>query len=209
MLAPTAVMLARPCSLVVLVLLDAARVASLWARGGHALPRQPSMDSPTPPPNPIGAKTRDRAGSVKRRRSRSRRDAVGALDRFRPVPIIPRRVGGRPCTFPGIGDGQHRTPARGAGFPRAGAGKILPRPRRTVGGEEAGRPEPYKAGHGAAAPRDGSAGAGRPGARRLRHAGRWCCCGSSRTPGHGRQERGALTRAALAAREAPSESARL
>jgi hypothetical protein len=32
---------------------------------------------------------------------------------------------------------------RGAGFPRAGAGKILPRPRRTVGGEKAGRPEPY------------------------------------------------------------------
>jgi len=41
------------------------------------------------------------------------------------------------------------------GFLRAGAGKILPRPRRTVGGEEAGRPEPYKAGYGAAAPRDG------------------------------------------------------
>ena len=32
---------------------------------------------------------------------------------------------------------------RGAGVPRAGAGKILPRPRRTVGGEKAGRPEPY------------------------------------------------------------------
>jgi hypothetical protein len=30
-----------------------------------------------------------RAGSVKRRRSRSRRDAVGALDRFRETPIIP------------------------------------------------------------------------------------------------------------------------
>ena len=29
------------------------------------------------------------------------------------------------------------------GSPRAGAGKILPRPRRTVGGEKAGRPEPY------------------------------------------------------------------
>jgi hypothetical protein len=39
----------------------------------------------------------------------------------------------RPCTFPGIGDGQHRTPTRGCGFPRAGARKILPRPRRTVG----------------------------------------------------------------------------
>ena len=152
MLSPTAVMLARPCLLVVLVLLDTARSASLWAREGHALPRQPSMDSPTPPPNPIGAETRDRAGSVRRRRSRSRRDAVGALDRFCPVPIIPRRVGGRPCTFPGIGDGQRRTPARGAGFPRAGAGKILPRPRRTVGGEKAGRPEPYTGGTGARAP---------------------------------------------------------
>jgi hypothetical protein len=37
---------------------------------------------------------------------------------------------------------------RGAGFPRAGAGKILPRPRRTVGGEKAGRPEPYTRGAG-------------------------------------------------------------
>ena len=36
-----------------------------------------------------------------------------------------------------------RATARGAGFPRAGAGKILPRPRRTVGAEKAGRPEPY------------------------------------------------------------------
>jgi hypothetical protein len=41
---------------------------------------------------------------------------------------------------------------RGAGSPRAGAGKILPRPRRTVGGEKAGRPEPYKGGTGARAP---------------------------------------------------------
>ena len=41
---------------------------------------------------------------------------------------------------------------RGAGFPRAGAGKILPRPRRTVGGEKAGRPEPYTGGTGARAP---------------------------------------------------------
>ena len=40
----------------------------------------------------------------------------------------------------------------GAGFPRAGAGKILPRPRRTVGGEKAGRPEPYTGGTGARAP---------------------------------------------------------
>lgn len=31
-------------------------------------------------------------------------------------------------------------------------GKILPRPRRTVGGEKAGRPEPYKRGTGARAP---------------------------------------------------------
>jgi hypothetical protein len=36
----------------------------------------------------------------------------------------------------------------GAGSPRAGAGKILPRPRRTVGGEKAGRPEPYTGGTG-------------------------------------------------------------
>ena len=43
-------------------------------------------------------------------------------------------------------------PVEGAGFPRADAGKILPRPRRTVGGETAGRPEPYAAGYGAAAP---------------------------------------------------------
>ena len=34
------------------------------------------------------------------------------------------------------------------GSPRAGAGKILPRPRRTVGGEKAGRPEPYTGGTG-------------------------------------------------------------
>ena len=47
---------------------------------------------------------------------------------------------------------QRRTPTRGAGFPRAGAGKILPRPRRTVGGEKAGRPEPYTGGTGARAP---------------------------------------------------------
>ena len=31
---------------------------------------------------------------------------------------------------------------------RASAGKILPRPRRTVGGEKAGRPEPYTGGRG-------------------------------------------------------------
>ena len=148
---PTALVI-RTGFLVVLVLLEAARFAPLWARRGHALPRHPSMDSPTPPPKPIGAETRDRAGSVRRRRSRSRRDAVGALDRFCPVPIIPWRVGGRPCTFSGIGDGQRRTPARGAGFPRAGAGEILSRPRRTVGGEKAGRPEPYTGGAGARAP---------------------------------------------------------
>ena len=41
---------------------------------------------------------------------------------------------------------------RGCGVPRAGAGKILPRPRRTVGGEKAGRPEPYTGGTGARAP---------------------------------------------------------
>jgi hypothetical protein len=40
----------------------------------------------------------------------------------------------------------------GAGFPRAGAGKILPRPRRTSGGETAGPTRPYAAGSGAAAP---------------------------------------------------------
>ena len=152
MLRSTTALVIRAGFLAVLMLLDAARFAALWARGGHALPRQLSMDSPTPPPNPIGAETRDRAGSVRRRRSRSRRDAVGALDRFCPVPIIPRRVGGRPCTFSGIGGGQRRTPARGAGFSRAGAGKILPRPRRTVGGEKAGRPEPYTGGTGARAP---------------------------------------------------------
>ena len=56
--------------------------------------------------------------------------------------------------------------------PRAGAGKILPRPRRTAGGEKAGRPEPYKRGTGARAPAwDGSVGAGRPGARRRRRRG--------------------------------------
>ena len=38
------------------------------------------------------------------------------------------------------------------GSPRAGAGKILPRPRRTVGGEKAGRPEPYTGGTRARAP---------------------------------------------------------
>ena len=37
---------------------------------------------------------------------------------------------------------------RGCGVPCAGAGKILPRPRRTVGGEKAGRPEPYKGARG-------------------------------------------------------------
>jgi hypothetical protein len=41
---------------------------------------------------------------------------------------------------------------RGCGVPRAGAGKILPRPRRTVGGEKAGRPEPYKRGYGGREP---------------------------------------------------------
>jgi hypothetical protein len=55
---------------------------------------------------------------------------------------------------------------------RAGAGKILPRPRRTVGGEKAGRPEPYKRGTGRQPRVDGSVGAGRPGARRRRRAGR-------------------------------------
>jgi len=56
----------------------------------------------------------------------------------------------------------------GCGVPRAGAGKILPRPRRTVGGETAGRPEPYAAGSGAAAPGgDSSLGPCRPDARRL------------------------------------------
>ena len=42
--------------------------------------------------------------------------------------------------------------SQGCGVLHAGAGKILPRPRRTVLGETAGRPEPYAAGCGAAAP---------------------------------------------------------
>jgi hypothetical protein len=46
-----------------------------------------------------------------------------------------------------------RALTRGAGFPRAGAGKILPRPRRTVGGEKAGRPEPYTGVRGREPPR--------------------------------------------------------
>jgi len=42
-------------------------------------------------------------------------------------------------------------------------GRSCPRPRRTVGGEKAGRPEPYKRGTGARAPRvDSSLGARRP-----------------------------------------------
>jgi len=41
-----------------------------------------------------------RTGSVRRRRSRSRRDAVGALDRFRETSIVGRRVrGGVPLTL--------------------------------------------------------------------------------------------------------------
>jgi hypothetical protein len=40
----------------------------------------------------------------------------------------------------------------GCGVPCAGAGKILPRPRRTVGGEKAGRPEPYTGSTGREAP---------------------------------------------------------
>jgi hypothetical protein len=38
------------------------------------------------------------------------------------------------------------------GSPRAGAGKILPRPRRTSGGEGAGPTRPYARGHGGGAP---------------------------------------------------------
>jgi hypothetical protein len=48
---------------------------------------------------------------------------------------------------------RRRALTRGAGVPRAGAGKILPRPRRTVGGEKAGRPEPYTGGRGREPPR--------------------------------------------------------
>ena len=51
---------------------------------------------------------------------------------------------------------------RGAGFPRAGAGKILPRPRRTVGGEKAGRPEPYKGARGREPPRGRFSGCSSP-----------------------------------------------
>ena len=47
----------------------------------------------------------------------------------------------------------YRLVDRGAGFPRAGAGKILPRPRRTVGGETAGPTSPYARGQGAEPPR--------------------------------------------------------
>ena len=40
---------------------------------------------------------------------------------------------------------------RGCGVPRAGVGKILPRPRRTSGGEKAGR-RAIHGGHGGGAP---------------------------------------------------------
>jgi hypothetical protein len=67
------------------------------------------------------------------------RVGVSASDRERPL------VAGANCTL-------IARRSRGRGVPRAGAGKILPRPRRTVGGEKAGRPEPYKGGTGARAP---------------------------------------------------------
>jgi hypothetical protein len=50
------------------------------------------------------------------------KDAVGALDRFRLGPIIPRRVRGRPRTFTGTGsDKSPRLPARSARPPRPAA----------------------------------------------------------------------------------------
>ena len=67
------------------------------------------------------------------------RVGVSASDRERPL------VAGANCTL--------MAQTRGAGFPRAGAGKILPRPRRTVGGEKAGRPEPYTGARGREPPR--------------------------------------------------------
>jgi hypothetical protein len=39
----TTALVIRAGFLIVLVLLDVARFGSLWAREGHALPRQPSM----------------------------------------------------------------------------------------------------------------------------------------------------------------------
>ena len=67
------------------------------------------------------------------------RVGVSASDRERPL------VAGANCTL-------IARRSQGCGVPRAGAGKILPRPRRTVGGEKAGRPEPYTGGTGARAP---------------------------------------------------------
>jgi hypothetical protein len=61
---------------------------------------------------------------------------------------------------------------RGWGLPRAGAGKILPRPHRTVGVKKR-RPEPYTRGAGRQPRvRESSPGPHRPGARRLRYLAR-------------------------------------
>jgi hypothetical protein len=57
-----------------------------------------------------------------------------------PLPLVGAMKGPLPMTS--VEPGRATLP--GCGVPRAGAGKILPRPRRTVGGEEAG--------HGASAP---------------------------------------------------------
>ena len=55
------------------------------------------------------------------------------------------------------------------GSPRAVAGKILPRPRRTVGGEKRGDRSHTRGARGASPRLDRSPGAHRPGARRLLH----------------------------------------
>jgi hypothetical protein len=66
---------------------------------------------------------------------------------------------------------------------------------------------PYARGHGGGAPAwTVLLGAGRPRARR-RRPGRWCCCGSLRAAATGNSS-GHADAAALAAREAPSESVR-
>ena len=53
-----------------------------------------------PSPEPDSCQTSRQAGSVQGRRSRSRSDAAGALDRFRLAWILLRRVRGRPPTLP-------------------------------------------------------------------------------------------------------------
>lgn len=105
-----------------------------------AVQPHPVLGLPTPPPNPIDAKIGDRAGSVASRHSRSRRDAAGALDRFRPIPSSNGGLGGGhvPSSLVIV---TARCPG-GARFPRAGAGTILPRPGRTQGGGKAGAASP-------------------------------------------------------------------